>query len=109
MKCPKCERLIDRVNVFPAYDSDLCRLCSMMGTDALASQTSTCWPMLSDAMAVHPDQIPAAMKRNKAHGLGNIEYEPSTGRPILKDRGMRRDLMKLECVHDKHGGYGDDH
>lgn len=107
-KCPKCERPIDGVNVFQAFESDLCRLCSMMGEEAMPAQTTGAWPIASEAMAVHPDQIHDVLKRNKKHGLGNIEYD-RTGRPILKDRGMRRDLMKLECVHDKHGGYGDDH
>ncbi len=62
----------------------------------------------SDALAVHPSQIPEVMARNKRHGL-SIEYNESDGRPILKDRGQRRDLLKIEGVHDNDGGYGDDH
>lgn len=73
----------------------------------LLAQTSSCWPMKSDALAVHPKQIEQVRARNKKHGL-NIEYAPD-GRPILQDRGMRRDLMKIEGVHDNNGGYGDDH
>ncbi len=73
----------------------------------LRAQTSTCWPMKSDALAVHPKQIKAVRERNKKHGL-HIEYARD-GRPILQDRGQRRDLMKIEGVHDRNGGYGDDH
>lgn len=70
----------------------------------------TAWkrPIQSDAMAVHPDQIDEAMARNRKHGVF-VEYNPEDGRPILRDRGQRRDLMRIEGFHDKHGGYGDDH
>ncbi len=74
----------------------------------LNGHSPACWPMLSDALAVHPKQIPAVMERNKQHGL-HVEYNPTDGRPVLMDRGMRRDLMKLEAIHDNNGGYGDDH
>jgi hypothetical protein len=67
----------------------------------------SCWPMKSDALAVHPKQIRAAMARNARYGV-NVEYARD-GRPILQDRGQRRELMKLEGVHDNEGGYGDDH
>ncbi len=74
----------------------------------LGGNTTVCWPQKSDAMACHPSQIPAIMARNKKHGL-HVEYNAADGRPILKDRGQRRDLMKLEGFHDNSGGYGDDH
>ncbi len=68
---------------------------------------STAWAngLESDALAVHPSQIGQAMARNKRHGL-HIDYTKD-GRPILKDRGQRRDLMRVERVHDNQGGYGD--
>ena len=65
--------------------------------------------MSSDAMAVHPSQIEAIMARNKKHGVQGVSYDPADGRAILADRGARRDLMRLEGVHDNEGGYGDDH
>ena len=76
---------------------------------ALGGNTSSCWPLKSDAMAVHPSQIKEAMERNKKHGVVGVSYDPKDGRAILADRGARRDLMKLEGFHDKSGGYGDDH
>ncbi len=63
-------------------------------------------PILSDALAVHPKQIAEVMARNARHGL-HVEYEPEHGRPILKDRNQRRELMRIERVHDNSGGYGD--
>lgn len=63
-------------------------------------------PILSDALAVHPDQIPEVMERNRKHGL-EVEYEQEFGRPILKDRDQRRRLCRIEGVHDNQGGYGD--
>ncbi len=70
--------------------------------------TPSCWPMKSEALAVHPDQIPEALARNKRHGIQGVSYD-RLGRAVLADRGARRDLMRLEGVHDNQGGYGDDH
>lgn len=75
---------------------------------AAPSTWGTAAPIHSLALAVHPSQIPEVMERNKKHGLGHIKYD-AEGQPILTDRGMRRDLMRLEGVHDNEGGYGDDH
>ncbi len=71
-------------------------------------QVASCWPMKSDGMACHPEQIPEMMERNKRHGVAGVSYDRD-GTAILADRGARRDLMALEGVHDKQGGYGDDH
>lgn len=57
-------------------------------------------PVLSDALAVHPDQIPEVMERNKRHGV-YVEYEKQFGRPILKDSGAKRALMRIEGLHDR--------
>lgn len=73
------------------------------------SNTPTCWPMKSDALACHPEQIPAMLERNKKHGVTGVTYDPVDGRAVFADRGARRMLMALEGVHDKRGGYGDDH
>lgn len=70
-------------------------------------QGAAVWPALSEAMAVHPDQREEASARNRRHGIA-VDYTED-GRAILADRGQRRDLMRLENMHDNHGGYGDDH
>ena len=71
-----------------------------------AGNTTTCWPMYSEAMAVHPEQIPEAMERNKKHGV-YVEYAKD-GRAKLMDRGQRKALMRIEGYHDNNGGFGDD-
>ncbi len=78
------------------------------GVPMLAGNTPVCWPMKSDALAVHPSQIPEVMERNRKHGL-YIEYDPKDGRPILPDQGAKRELLKISKVHDNNGGYGTDH
>jgi hypothetical protein len=68
-------------------------------------------PVISDGAAVHPLDVPAAMARDKLHGL-NIEYTPDDGsggggRPIFESRGQRRAFLKSMGYHDRDGGYGD--
>lgn len=74
-------------------------------------------PVISDALAVHHSQIPAAMARDKAHGL-SVEYTPDDGqggggRPILTDRDLRKRYIASfkdqdsKLYHDQSGGYGD--
>lgn len=51
-------------------------------------------PLKSDALAVHTSQIPAAVARNKRHGL-NVRYDRA-GRPVFTDNGQRKALMRIE-------------
>lgn len=64
-------------------------------------------PILSDALAVHPEQIQEAMERDRRYGIAS-EYAPD-GRMILRDRKQRQRVMQSLGLHDKNGGYGDDH
>ena len=73
--------------------------------ECLMGHTTTCWPMLSEALAVHPTQIEQAMARNKRHGV-NVTYTRD-GRAILPDRGERKRLLRLEGFHDNQAGFGD--
>lgn len=69
------------------------------------SCTTTCWPMVSEALAVHPSQVATANARNKRHGV-NVVYDKN-GAAHIPDRGERKRLLKLEGFHDNNGGYGD--
>lgn len=80
-----------------------------IGVPMLAGNTPSAWPMRSDALAIHPSQIPAVMERNKRHGVGGVDYDPKDGTAIIADRGARRKLMEVDGVHDNEGGFGDDH
>lgn len=72
----------------------------------LAGHLPGCWPMVSEALAVHPDQVGEANARNKKHGVA-ARYEDGTGMCQIPDRNDRAKLLKLEGYHDKSAGYGD--
>lgn len=63
------------------------------------------WPLVSDALGVHPDQVDEANLRNKKAGVA-VEYNRK-GQAVIPTRGERRKLLRLEQFHDKDGGYGD--
>lgn len=62
-------------------------------------------PKLSDALKVHPRQIPAAMARDKRHGVPT-DYHPD-GRPIITSRAHQKRLIKSLGYFNQDGGYGD--
>lgn len=65
----------------------------------------TCWPMRSEALAVHPSQVEEANERNRRHGIAT-RYEPD-GTAVIPTRGDRKRLLRLEGFVDRNGGYGD--
>lgn len=69
--------------------------------------SSSCWPMRSTALSVHPKQVQAAAARAKALGVPT-DFHPS-GDPIFTSRGHRAAYMKHveRGVFDRDGGYGD--
>ncbi len=72
----------------------------------MAAHLPACWPLVSEALAVHPDQVTEANVRNKKHGV-SARYEAGTGLCVIPDRDDRSKLLKLEGFHDKQAGYGD--
>lgn len=75
------------------------------GGEPLAGHQTTAWPLVSDALAVHPDQVGKANERNRRHGVAT-RYQRD-GRAVIPDRGDRKKLLRLEGLHDNNGGYGD--
>lgn len=73
----------------------------------LAGLTSRPWtqPIESTAMQVHPRQVKAVLERNARHGV-NIEYREN-GKPVLRSRQDRNNLMRIERMRDHDAGYGD--
>lgn len=65
----------------------------------------SCWPMVSDACMVHPDQIPEA----HAHAvkIGVPTDFTSQGQPIFRDQAHRREYVRAQGMHDNQGGYSD--
>ena len=75
------------------------------GGRLLEAKACDAWPMRSDALAVHPNQIEAAKARDAAHGI-QTDYD-HMGRPILRDRDHRRRMLRSFGYHDNDGGYSD--
>jgi hypothetical protein len=63
------------------------------------------WPILSDALGVHPSQIAEAMAANRKAGVPT-EYTKD-GRAVVTDPGHRKRLARSLGIHDRNGGYGD--
>lgn len=61
------------------------------------------YPIRSDAMACHPDQIPEIVERNRKKGIA-VEYD-KVGRPVLKSQAEKRALMRAEGFHDRNCYY----
>lgn len=76
-----------------------------MVADVPGGTPSGGWPMMSDAMGVHPSQIREAQEHAAARGV-HTEYAPD-GRAILRDRNHRKAHMRAMGFRDNDGGYGD--
>lgn len=103
MKCVTCEREMDGVKVYHAFGTDHCRMCDLLAAEsapALCGNQSAIWPMKSEALAVHPNQVAEANERNRKAGV-SVTYEPGTGLAVIPSPHERRKLMKLEGVHDR--------
>lgn len=99
MKCTKCGG-----NLNPAGE---CNLCVMFATGATPGGHSPgAWPKKSIALGCHRSQVQEMNQRNAAAGVA-ARYE-ADGTCVVHDRGDRRDLLKLEGMHDNNGGYGDE-
>lgn len=63
------------------------------------------WPMKSEAMAVHPDQIGEAVADAAKKGVPT-EFDRE-GRPIWTSPGHRKRFCEAYGAYDRNGGYGD--
>lgn len=63
------------------------------------------WPLVSEAMACHPSQIPQCMEFD--HKMGISANYTKDGRPIFRDRAHRKRYCEAYGFFDKNGGYGD--
>lgn len=70
-----------------------------------AANLPQCWPMVSEALAVHPKQVQEANERNRKHGV-SVTYDRK-GMAVIPDRNERRKLLRLEGFHDNNAGYSD--
>jgi hypothetical protein len=63
------------------------------------------WPILSDALGVHPKQREEHERLAREKGVPT-ETLPD-GRVVLTDRAHRKRYLRAFGFHDKSGGYGD--
>ena len=69
------------------------------------AQTEWAKPIHSTAMAVHPKDRLAAMRKSVERGVPTAFDRE--GRPVLMSRGHRRRFMRTFHYQDLDGGYGD--
>lgn len=63
-------------------------------------------PLVSTALAYHPRQVQAAREHFEKNGLsGQLIQE--NGKVALPDRAIRRQVNRLNKMHDNDGGYSD--
>lgn len=63
------------------------------------------YPFVSEAMAVHPDQIPEAREHAIKNGVPT-DFD-SEGRPVVRDRQHKKELCRALGYFDRDAGYGD--
>ena len=61
--------------------------------------------MYSDALGVHPDQIPQAIEEARRHGV-RVEFS-ADGRAKLDSSRHRAAVAKPLGIYDRNGGYSD--
>lgn len=78
-----------------------------MFVPSIQTSKSRGWPMLSDAVGVHPDQIPEARRVAREQGVPTDFNED--GRVVFRSRAHRKKYIErcVPGVHDLDGGYGD--
>lgn len=64
------------------------------------------WPMKSDAMGVHPDQIPEVEAHSRRVGVPT-RFDKDTGQAILTSPDHRRRYAKAIGLIDRNAGYSD--
>lgn len=62
-------------------------------------------PKLSLALAVHPDDIPAAREYAAKNGVPT-DFA-GDGRAIIRSRQHQKEYLKIRHLHNRDGGYGD--
>jgi hypothetical protein len=82
-----------------------CWFCDEANLAAQQTPDPSGWPVISDAMAVFPDQVPA--ERAEAYRRGvPTEFTPK-GQPIFASAGHRAAYCRAMGAVDRNGGYRD--
>lgn len=73
--------------------------------DGYVHVQAACWPMVSEAMAVHPDQRAEAMKSASEKGVPT-DFD-SLGRPVFTSAQHRKRYCEKYGYHAKNASYSD--
>lgn len=68
-------------------------------------RTGKSWPLISDALGVHPKQVAEAIESARAKGVPT-EFT-AKGQPIFTSRAHRTAYCRVYGFYDRNGGYGD--
>ncbi len=97
VKCPDCGGTLH---------GPICKLCEMFqAAEVPGGHEPGCWPQTMIALACTPGQVQQANDRAKRHGIA--AYYHRDGKVTVADRKARKQLIRLEGMHDNQGGYGD--
>lgn len=69
------------------------------------TETQAAWPILSDAVGIHPDQVDEA--REECKRLGVPTDFKDDGRVVFTSRAHRKEYLRAHGYYDRNGGYGD--
>lgn len=75
--------------------------CPIEPGDVIGGIGARNWPMVSEALALHPRQVEEGNALNAKHGIAT-RYDPKTGCAIIPTPADRRKLLKREQAYDKH-------
>lgn len=73
--------------------------------DHVRKRSGKCWPRFSDALGVHPDQIPEAVAEYKRNGV-KVEFN-AEGQLKMDNRSHQNDVLKAGGWANYDAGYGD--
>lgn len=107
-RCPSCDTQFE-VTVCARWKR--CVNCGkravryIAGEHAPRRRAGARWPILSDALSVHPKQVKGMRKRVLEAGVPT-EIRPD-GRPVLRDAKHRKRFCEAFGYYDRNAGYGD--
>lgn len=75
------------------------------GTGSFSGCNASCWPLVSTALAVHPDQVKEATLDAVRKGVPT-DFQKD-GRPRFTDRAHRAAYCRAYGFYDRDAGYSD--
>jgi hypothetical protein len=86
-------------------DGTVCERCLAAEIASQGGANPACWPMYSQALAVHPSQRKEFEEFADKHGV-TTEFD-ARGRPKFESKSHRKRYCELVGATDFDGGYGD--